>query len=105
MQSSIVYSVNCKDCEQKYVEKTDRQAIRRMKEHGAPSNAFGQQTTAEYDTDDDKLRRSSQILSKKADLSKLPNTADNIDDWKVVLLALLKHQNDTDYHINRRLFL
>ena len=40
MQSNIVYSVNCNDCGQTYVGKTDRQAIRRMNEHGAPPATF-----------------------------------------------------------------
>jgi hypothetical protein len=44
MQSNIVYSVNCIDCGQTYIGKTERQAIRRMKEHGAPSTTYEQPT-------------------------------------------------------------
>jgi hypothetical protein len=43
MQSNIVYFFNCKDCQQTYVGKTDRQARRRMKESGVPDSAFKQQ--------------------------------------------------------------
>jgi hypothetical protein len=39
--------------------KTDGQAIRRMKEQGAPKRDFKQQTTTDRDTDEHQLRRSS----------------------------------------------
>jgi hypothetical protein len=51
MQSNRVYSVNCKDGEQTYVGRTDTQAIRRMKDRGAPSSTFEQQATTDQDTD------------------------------------------------------
>ena len=40
MQSNIVYSVKCSDCDHSYIGKTDRQAVRRMREHGAPKETF-----------------------------------------------------------------
>jgi hypothetical protein len=63
----------------------DRQAIRRMREHGAPSTKFEQQTTTKCDTDDDKRRRSFRSCNKKVILSKLSTNEDNIDDKKSVL--------------------
>jgi alpha-glucosidase (family GH31 glycosyl hydrolase) len=67
LQSNIVYSVYSKDCEQTHVAKTDRQVIRRTQEHGAPSSTFEQQATADRDTNEDRLRRSSRIRGKIAD--------------------------------------
>jgi hypothetical protein len=81
MQSNIVYSFSSINCEQTYVRKTDRQTIRSMKEHGAPSSTFEQQATADRDTDENRLRRSSRIRERKADSPKLP---DNTDDKKAV---------------------
>jgi hypothetical protein len=52
-----------------------------MKEHGAPSSTFEQQATADRDTDENRLRRSSRIRERKADSPKLP---DNTDDKKAV---------------------
>lgn len=40
LQSDIVYSIGCNDCDQIYVGKTERQGIRRLREHGAPSSLF-----------------------------------------------------------------
>ncbi|CAF2030590.1 unnamed protein product, partial [Rotaria magnacalcarata] len=36
MQSDVVYCVKCKDCEDLYVGKTERQLVRRLIEHGSP---------------------------------------------------------------------
>jgi len=36
LQSHIVYNLKCNNCEASYIGKTDRQAIRRFREHGAP---------------------------------------------------------------------
>jgi hypothetical protein len=100
MQLNIVYSVYFEDYEQTYVGKTDRQTIRRMKEHGAPSSTFEQEGTADQATNEEKLRRSTRIHGNKGDLSKLPNTNDNMDHKKVVLLVFSKHEYDTGYRIN-----
>jgi hypothetical protein len=71
-----------------------------MKDHGTPSSTFEQQTTIDWDTDEDQLRRSSRIRGKKADSAKLTNNKDNSDDEKVVCSALSKHENDTEYRID-----
>jgi hypothetical protein len=97
MQSNIVYSVDCTNCEQTYVGKTDRQAIRCMKEHGTPISAFEQLTTTDRDADGNQLRRSSRIRDRKADLPKLP---DDTDDKKAVDSTLSKHEKDTEHLIN-----
>jgi hypothetical protein len=99
-QSNRACSVNSINCEQTCVEKTDRQAIQRMKEHRAPLSTFEQRTSVDRDTNENKLRRSFQIRGKKVDLSKLPNTDDEIDQKKVVLSALQTHGNDTRHRIN-----
>jgi hypothetical protein len=104
MQSNMVYSVDCKDREQIQMRKTDRQSIRRMKARGVLSSTFEQQATADRDTNEDKLGRSSRIHSKKVDSLKLPNNNDNTDDKKVVLSALSMHGNDTGHRINWKEF-
>ena len=43
LQSDIVYSVKCSDCGDLYVGQTERQAIRRLWEHGAPKSLFKEQ--------------------------------------------------------------
>jgi hypothetical protein len=91
MQSNIVYSVNCSNCEQTYVGKTDRQAIRRMKEHGAPINTYKQITTTDRDADENQLRRSSRIRDRKTGSAQLPGKT---DDKKAVRSALSKHEKD-----------
>jgi hypothetical protein len=75
-----------------------------MKEHGALSTTFEQQTTDKCDTDDDKLRRSSRIRNKTANVLKLSNNEDNIDDKKSVLSALSKDETITGHHIIREDF-
>jgi hypothetical protein len=40
LQANSVYSVQCTDCGQIYVGKTERQPIRRLREHGAPYSTF-----------------------------------------------------------------
>jgi hypothetical protein len=124
MQSNIVYSVNCNDCGQTYVGKTDRQAIRRMNEHGAPPATFGPLRTTKRKPATSKptpskptpspstLRRSSRVAKAIAKASKAPATtnatdsdsdSDNDNDKKkdkVILSALCKHEKDTGHHIN-----
>ena len=54
MQSNIVYSVKCSDCDHSYIGKTDRQAVRRMREHGAPKKTFdGSKGSGDDDDSDD----------------------------------------------------
>ncbi|CAF1489635.1 unnamed protein product [Rotaria sordida] len=43
LRSDIVYSVKCSDCGDLYVGETERQAIRRLWEHGAPKTLFKEQ--------------------------------------------------------------
>ena len=40
LQSNIVYFIKCSDCGDLYVGETERQAIRRLWEHGAPKTLF-----------------------------------------------------------------
>ena len=40
MQSNIVYSVQCNDCDQFYIGKTIRHAMTRLCEHGASASTF-----------------------------------------------------------------
>ena len=54
LQSNIIYQVNCSSCSASYVGKTNRQACRRLKEHGAPSNTLIQ-------SKNNNLRRSERI--------------------------------------------
>ena len=42
MQSDIIYSIKCYDCDKNYIGKTERQMIRRMIEHGAPKQLLEQ---------------------------------------------------------------
>ena len=35
-----MYAAKCKDCNDIYVEKTERQYIPRLREHGSPKNTF-----------------------------------------------------------------
>ncbi|CAF1619600.1 unnamed protein product, partial [Adineta ricciae] len=45
MQSDVVYSISCIDCNQTYIGKTERQSIRRLREHGAPKQSFDSRPT------------------------------------------------------------
>ncbi|CAF5149163.1 unnamed protein product [Rotaria magnacalcarata] len=42
LQANIIYSIQCSDCGDAYVGKTERQGIRRLWEHGAPISLFSQ---------------------------------------------------------------
>ncbi|CAM4842855.1 unnamed protein product [Rotaria magnacalcarata] len=42
LQANIIYSIQCSDCGDAYVGKTERQGIRRLWEHGAPMSLFSQ---------------------------------------------------------------
>ncbi|CAF4701415.1 unnamed protein product [Rotaria socialis] len=57
-QSNIVYQLNCTDYSATYIGKTTRQAGRRLKEHGVPSNAS-------VDKPVQFLRRSARIAADK----------------------------------------
>jgi hypothetical protein len=78
------------------VGRRDRQEMRCIKENEAPLTNFEQQTTADRETDGDKLRRPSRIRNKNPDSSKLPNTCDNVDNKKVVVSALSKTKKILD---------
>ena len=119
MQSNIVYSVKCNDCDQSYIGKTERQAIRRMREHGAPKGVFNQtRVDASPDDDDDQnridvnttrsrmtqasqsttLRRSSRIRNKNNTIAyKDDNDKDKVSS---VFSSLSQHEKDTGHHIN-----
>jgi hypothetical protein len=117
MQSNIVYSVNCNDCGQTYVGKTDRQAIRRMNEHGAPPATFGPPPTIKRKPAPSRppLKRSVRIRDQaiaKASVTPATTNANDSDSDsdsdsdkdkkkdKVILSALCKHEKDTEHHIN-----
>ncbi|CAF4651051.1 unnamed protein product, partial [Rotaria sp. Silwood2] len=40
IQSDVVYYIKCNDCEHSYLGKTERQCIRRLYEHGAPTTPY-----------------------------------------------------------------
>ena len=45
IRSDVVYSIQCIDCQQTYVGKTERQCIGRMCEHGDPQNVLNNLNT------------------------------------------------------------
>jgi hypothetical protein len=105
MQSNIVYSVNCIECGQAYVEKTSRQAIRRMKEHGAPSNTFDPPPATVKPKPEPKIsaRIANKAIAKNSNIPATMNANDSDTDENkdsVILSALSKHEKDTGHHIN-----
>jgi hypothetical protein len=93
MQSNIVYSVNCQECWQAYVGKTDRQAIRRINEHGTPSDTFDPSppTTKPKPLPKRSARIVNKAIAKNSNILALTNannsdTGENKD--KVMLSAL-----------------
>jgi hypothetical protein len=61
LQSDIVYSVQCADCRETYVGKTERQCAKRMYEHGAPKHTFGKHQN--HDDDDDEPNNNSTVTN------------------------------------------
>ncbi|CAF4702610.1 unnamed protein product [Rotaria sp. Silwood2] len=59
VQSNIIYQVNCSSCSASYIGKTTRQACRRLKEHGAP-------TEISVEHANENLRRSARIAAMYA---------------------------------------
>jgi hypothetical protein len=47
MQSNIIYSSKCSGYDHGYIGKTDRRAVRRMRVHEAPKDAFGESKISE----------------------------------------------------------
>ena len=114
MQSNIVYSVNCNDCGQTYVGKTDRQydAWRSTVHpqlrvsHPAISN-LSQQPRNQHPRNQHPHLTTKKICSSPkaiAKASKTPATMNandsDSDKDKVILSALCKHEKDTGHHIN-----
>ena len=99
MQSDVVYSVQCSDCSHSYIGKTQRQSIRRLKEHGAPKNSFDSilNQTSHEDNEQTELRRSSRLRNKAT-----KTTASSNDERDVVISnsALLQHEKQTGHRIN-----
>ena len=99
MQSNIVYSVNCNDCGQTYVGKTDRQAIRRMNEHGALPATFEPLRTTKRKPAASKPTPAITDANDNDSDSDRDSDKDKKKD-KVILSALCKHEKDTGHHIN-----
>ncbi|CAF2636559.1 unnamed protein product [Rotaria sp. Silwood2] len=59
LQSNIIYEINCSSCSASYIGKTVRQACRRLKEHGAPTEAL-------IESNNENLRRSQRIAKLNA---------------------------------------
>ncbi|CAF3014113.1 unnamed protein product [Rotaria sp. Silwood2] len=59
LQSNIIYQVNCSSCSASYIDKTTRQACRRLKEHEAP-------TEISVEHANENLRRSARIAAMYA---------------------------------------
>ncbi|CAF3166165.1 unnamed protein product, partial [Rotaria sp. Silwood2] len=59
LQSNIIYQVNCSSCSASYIGKTTRQACRRLKEHGAPTEIPVEQSN-------ENLRHSARIVAMNA---------------------------------------
>ncbi|CAF1153344.1 unnamed protein product [Adineta ricciae] len=111
MQSDVVYSISCIDCSQTYIGKTERQSVRRLREHGAPKQSFDARPNEQTSSDEDdtatpdptstRLRRSSQIRNKNHVTP--TNTSNTTNDKKrekenVVLSSLAQHEKDTGHH-------
>jgi hypothetical protein len=105
MQSNIVYSVNFKECGQAYVGKTDRQAIRCMKEHGAPSDTFDPPppTSKPKPLTKRSARIANKAIAKSSNIPATTNPNDSDTDGnknKGIFSALSKYEKDTGHHIN-----
>ncbi|CAF2999044.1 unnamed protein product [Rotaria sp. Silwood2] len=115
IQSDIVYAIQCKDCKQIYVGKTEQQAIRRMRQHGAPKTTYSATTGNDQSTknthnthNSDKdsttttavtLRRSSRIREKEA--AALSQTINNpVKKTTDINSALADHQRETRHSID-----
>ncbi|CAF1444376.1 unnamed protein product, partial [Rotaria sordida] len=77
IQSDVVYYIKCNDCEHSYIGKTERQCIRRLYEHGAPTTPYQQLQQCNHESDDPnnppELRRSSRLkrrFMKKPEIAK-----------------------------------
>jgi hypothetical protein len=64
MQSNIVYSAQCNDCDQFYTGKTIRHAMTRRCEHGARASTFDSSVSTATASSVPTLRQSSRILKK-----------------------------------------
>lgn len=101
MQSSIVYSVQCNDCDQLYIGKTIRHAMTRLCEHGAPASTFDASVPATTASNVPTLRRSSRVLKKTTttmtttDRNRRPDNEDQSTSS-----ALTSHAQETGHHIN-----
>ncbi|CAF1663857.1 unnamed protein product [Adineta ricciae] len=113
MQSDVVYSISCIDCNQTYIGKTERQSIRRLREHGAPKQSFDSRPTEQASSDEDdtatpdststSLRRSSRIRNKNHITP--TNTSNTTNDKKreketEIVSSLAQHTKDTGHHID-----
>ena len=98
MQSNVVYSVQCSDCDQVYIGKTTRHAMTRLCEHGAPSSMFNPSTTVTSNAPT--LRRSSRIMKKIATSKRTTPPHLDTDKDQSKSSALASHTQETGHHIN-----
>ena len=64
LKSDIVYSIKCTDCDAIYVGETERQAIRRLWEHGAPKTLFQDQLISVYPTNQEHSNKAQPTLTQ-----------------------------------------
>ena len=111
MQSDVVYPISCIDCNQTYIGKTERQSIRRLREHGAPKQSFDSRPNEQASSDEDdtanpdptstNLRRSSGIRNNN---HVTPTNTSNTNNGKKrekekeTISSLAQHAKDTGHH-------
>jgi hypothetical protein len=123
MQSDVVYAIKCNDCGHSYIGKTERQCIRRLREHGAPKTTFEQQQLPISEDEDDnnnnnnnnnsndtELRRSARLRNKTTTTTTTTTTTAtktvtttsilNKNDMDVTLSSIKQHERDTGHHMN-----
>jgi hypothetical protein len=101
MQSNIVHSVKCNDGDHRYIEKSDRKAVRRKHKCGAPKNPFDESKSS---VDVDVVVGVSVDISRKTDsvVKRLPSrnqnktatTDSNSNDTSTTITSTSKNNSD-----------
>ncbi|CAF4265010.1 unnamed protein product, partial [Rotaria sordida] len=104
MQSDVVYYVKCNDCSHSYIDKTERQYLRRLYEHDAPKTAFPHCNHVSDDlniTNNPELRRSSRIKNKIAAVTTTSAiTDDDNSDNRIAKSSITEHEKETGHHMD-----
>ena len=88
-----------------YVAETERQCIRRMREHGAPQNVLNNLNNERLNEDEEEhaVRRSARIRHKVV-TSRTTTYINNNNDYneknKNVLSSIMQHEKTTGHHMN-----